>query len=326
MGGNSTTKTGNSFSITDSTTSPWGPQADYILNAFRAAQGNYDSMQSNPYTGQFQAGSTQQQRDAYGNALTQARNQQGAVDGMLAEGRRNAALGWDAANSATGALSRFGNTDQTGRNINAAQQYAAGFDTAGQVQAAMQAANRNAAEGAIPSLYKSAAAAGGLNSDRAALAQGVVERGLAETAGNMYAQLNNSNYQNGLNLAQQDNGRTLQALTTAGQLGANIGQAGVNEQTGAINTQGALNNQAVSAANGLQGLNQMDLSAALKNYLGPYQMRNDALSSLWNIIGGRSWGGQEHRTTIGSETERQSSNPSLLSTIGAGIGSVGSLI
>lgn len=326
MGGNSSTKSGTNFSITNSSTSPWAPQTDYILNAFKAAQGNYDSMRANPYTGQYQAGSTQQQRDAYGNAITQAQNQQSAVDRMIAQGQQNAALGWDAANSATGALARFGNTDQTANNISAAQRYAAGFDTDGQVKAAMQAANRNAAEGDIPSLYRSSAAAGGLNSDRAALAQGVVERGLAETAGNLYAQLNNSNYQNGLNLAQSDNGRTLQALTAAGQLGAGIGQAGVNEQTGAINTQGALNNQAQSAANGLQGLNQLDLSANLKNYLGKYQMQNDALSSLWNIIGAKSWGENTHRTTVGSETERQSSNPSLLSTIGIGIGSVGSLL
>jgi hypothetical protein len=326
MGGSSSTTNSTQWSDFNTNTSPWAPQTDYILNAFKAAQGNYDSMRANPYTGQYQAGSTQQQRDAYGNAITQAQNQQSAVDGMIAQGQRNAAMGWDAANSATGALARFGNTDQTANNISAAQRYASGFDTDGQVKAAMQAANRNAAEGGIPSLYRSSAAAGGLNSDRAALAQGVVERGLAETAGNLYAQLNNSNYQNGLNLAQGDNGRTLQALTAAGQLGAGIGQAGVNEQTGAINTQGALNNQAQSAANGLQGLNQLDLSANLKNYLGKYQMQNDALSSLWNIIGARSWGGNQHTTGINVGNSTTTQNPSILSTIGAGIGSVGSLL
>jgi hypothetical protein len=310
MGGSSTT--------TKSDSGPWAAQQPYLMNLFGNAQSNYNqNMATGPYQGNYYAAPQQAQYDAYGNAISQAGVAQGVNSNIMSTGQNIAAEGAGGATNALGNLQNFANTNQTQNTINSAQQYAAGEDIPGMVKAGMAAANRNAAESDIPNIYRAAAASGGLNSDRAALAQGVVERGLGEQAQNLTAQYQNQAYQNGLSNAQQTNAQGLQAYSQLGSLGSELNNLGTNQQTTAINNQGAINNQQQGAANGLQGLDQNTINNLLAKYQGQLGFGTDQLTALKNILGG-NYGSQDNKTT--------QNNPSALSTIGSLIGGITSLI
>jgi hypothetical protein len=284
-------------------------------------------MQADPFTGKVAAPSTTKQYDAYGNEITQAANNLDNVAGMADQGSNVSGAGWDAANGALSGLGSFTGGDRVGGNISAAQRYASGFDVPGQVQAAMREANTNAAENDLPNLYRGAASGGNINSDRTALAQGVVERGLANKSADLTAQLNNTNYQTGLQNAQTDNANKLQALGLEGSQGQTLGNAGVQKILAALQGQGLLNEQSTAGANGSQGLDQSNLTADLQNYLSKYQLNSQALQSLMQIIGTQSWGGTQNSTTVGSgQTTTGTTTPSVSSVIAGGLGTVGSLI
>lgn len=320
MGSGSTRQTTTpQFSSSTQTTTPWAPQADALTKAFKDAQSNYDALKANPFTGEYAAGPTSTQYDAYGNVLKHTNDQQNTVDGMLSQGSGNATTGYGAAADSLGGLGSFLSSDRVGAAIDAAKRYAGGFD----VNAAMLDANRNAAENDIPSLYRSAAGAGGINSDRAALAQGVVERGLAEKK----LQLANDNYTAGLGFAHDDTTKLLQALGLMGSQGQALGNSGVADQTGAIDTQHSLDQQATGAADALHGLDQAKLDAILQNYLGPSQLQNQNLQSLYGLIGDKGWGKTETSSGINSGgTTTQQTTPSIGSYIAGGLGTLGSLI
>jgi hypothetical protein len=74
-GNSQTATTGPSFNVTSS--APWSPQQGYLTGAFQDAQNNYNQQSSTPYTGQFNAGPTANQYNAYGNAYGNAVGEQG---------------------------------------------------------------------------------------------------------------------------------------------------------------------------------------------------------------------------------------------------------
>jgi hypothetical protein len=296
------------------TSAPWAPQQQYLLDAFKAAQSNYDKNTSQgAYQGDYVAQPSQQQYDAYGNAVTQGYNAQNYNNGLLSSG---ASVYNTGAEGASGALSRLGNFaggNQTDRNIADAQKYASGFDINGAVDAGMLEARQNATEQAMPDILRQSAASGGINSDRAALAEGVVARGLAQQETGLRAQLANSAYQNGLSNAQQGSAQRLQADAQAGSIGDVLTKLGFASQTSGINNQTTINAQTTGGANGVTGLDQQTLNNLMMKYNGGQQFTTDQLKNLMAIVGG-NYGSQ----TTGTSTQQQ--NPSLMQNIGSGVG------
>lgn len=296
------------------TSAPWAPQQQYLLDAFKAAQTSFDkNTAQGAYSGDYVAQPSQQQYDAYGNAVTQGYNAQNYNNGLLSSGAAAYGAGVD---GATGALNRLGNFaggNQTDQNIADAKKYAAGFDINGAVDAGMLEARQNATEQSMPGILRQSAASGGINSDRAALAEGVVARGLAQQETGLRAQLGNTLYQNGLANAQQGSAQRLQADAQAGSVGDALTKLGFASQTAGIGNQTTINSQTTGGANGITGLDQQTLNNLMMKYNGGQQFTTDQLKNLMAIVGG-NYGSQ----TTGTSVQQQ--NPSLMQNIGSGLG------
>jgi len=321
-GSGSTTTTGPTINQTSS--APWSPQQGYLTSAFGSAQNNYNSQSASPYTGQYAAGPVAQQSTAYTNAYNNALNTQPAVSNQIATG---GALTDQGAANTQGAISSLGalGAANTASNLgNTASQIASGYNVPAEVQAATNQAQMLANESTIPNLYENSAAGGDINSSQTALAQGVVEQGLAMNAQNLGATLSNANYGTGLSTGQNMNAQNLSAATAAGTLGTGQTNSGINATNSGIANQTANNLQEASGANGIQNLNQLTDTSNLQNYTGPQSLQNQQLAALMSIIGG-NYGSQG--TSIGTgSTSNTTTNPSLLSTLGAGTGILGSLL
>ena len=300
---------------TSETRDPWSGQQPYLLEAFRNAQDTYNrNTAQGAYTGDYVAAPSQQQYDAYGNAVTQGYNAQNYNNGLLAHGAENYSSGTAGSTTAMNNLANFGSTDQTQANIDSARQYVAGMDIPGAVRAGMLQANQNASENAIPNIYRQAAASGGVNSDRAAISQGIVERGLAQQAAGLNAQLTNSAYAQGLQSAQTDNAQGILANQQAGNIGDMLTRLGYASQTSGINNQTTINAQTTGGANGATALDQQTLNNLMAQYNGGQNFDWSQLQNLMGIVGSANWGG----SSTGTSTTQQ--NPSLLQNIGSGFG------
>jgi hypothetical protein len=327
--GGGSSGSGQTYNIQNQTNDPWAPQQGYLLDAFNSAQGAYNQgMATGPYAGNYVAPQTGQQADANNNAYNWAMGTgSNTVGSILGMGGNNAQTGFNGATGALGALGTFAGTNQTQNNIDNAGKYADNPYIGGMVDSAMHDAVRTASESTIPNIYRSAAGSGNINSDRAALAQGVVDRGLGEQAGNISANLRGNAYEQGINQALQGDAQGLQALSQEGSLGENMGQSGLNALSTGINDQGALVNQATAGANAnYQQANQNPLLNALQQYQGTSNFPWQQLQNYYNIIGNRSWGSQTTGTSMGTQSQQQQTNPSMMSTIGGGLGILGALL
>jgi len=72
-------------------------------------------------------------------------------------------------------------------------------------------------------------------------------------------------------------------------------------------------------------LNQLQDTSNLQNYLGPQSLQNQQLAALYGIVGSGNWGGQGTSLSSGSTTTQQT-QPSALSSVGSGVGILGSII
>lgn len=301
-------------------TSPWSGQQPYLLDAFRRAEDTYNrTTAQGAYTGQQVAAPTQQQYDAYGNAVTSGYNAQGVNNGMMNAGAGAYGTGTAGMAGAMSNLNAIGSNDQTAANITRANEYVSGLDINGQVDAGMREANRNAAEGAIPNIYRQAAASGGINSDRAALSQGIVERGLAEQSAGLSAQLHNDAYKQGMTFAQQENQQGIMANASAGSIGNEMARNGYLATNAGVNNQATVNAQITGGANGATGLDQQTINDLMARYNGGQQFSWAQLQNLMGIVGGRPWGSQE------ASSQTVQTNPSLMQNIGSGLSIAGDL-
>lgn len=304
------------------TTTPWAMQTPYLSQAFQGAQTALNEAQGakapTDYTAQF----TPQQLDAFQQMLNYGLSPSSSAAAAGAAGSQLTGAGTSAATGGLNTLSGINPASETANNITAANQYVAGQDIPSLVNAAMLDARRQANEQTLPSLARQAAGSGNINSSRTAIAQGIVDRGLAERAGALSAQLRGDAYDKGLALGQQSNNNALQAAmarvsggnATAGT-GLSAGNSAINQQTGLFNI---ANNAIANQYNAAQ--------APLTNEAQQYQAAiNDpfaALVNYYNIIGNRPWGS----STVASGTATSEKTPSGLSSLIGGIGAIGSLI
>jgi hypothetical protein len=245
-----------------------------------------------------------------------------------AEGATGSALSSAGTSGLTGALSGLSSFNPSATNnpqslVDAANQYVAGQDIPSQVKNAMQTATETARDVTMPGIEQNAAMGGNTNSSRTGIAQGLVQRGLAEQAGNLSGTLQSQAFANGLNLAQQqqqnNNTLGLGALSSAGSLGNSAAATGLAGQSTAINDAIKQLTTAATGGAGLQSGNQADLTNQLQQYESGVNAPFGSLSNLMQIIGGQNWGS----STTGSSTT--TSTPSALSVIGGLLGATGSL-
>lgn len=314
-------------SSTQTTAPSWQPQVGALTKAFGGANNAYDNqMAMGPYSGDYYAAPNDTQYGSYnqaanfsqGGASNVGNTQIGQGQGLLS----NYGTGTNAAN----ALYNFGNASQTQNNINTANAYANNPYIDQAVNAATYGANRNAAENDLPMLARAAAGSGNLNSDRTALAQGIIGRGLAENAQNIGATMRYNMFNTGLDQANTQNQQQLGALSNAGSLGANLGGAGSSMMSQGINDQTNLSNLYQTAGSGLNALQQSILNNNLAKYQGQINNPWDAAQKLYGIAGANNWGstttGNTSSTSITPVQNQQS--PGALSYLGAGLGVLGS--
>ena len=206
----------------------------------------------------------------------------------------------------------------------------------------MRDANQNFSDVYTPALARNAAGTGNINSTAPSIQQGIVERGLAQRAGDISAQLRGGLYSQGLNLAENqasmDTQARLGALSNLVSGGVGASNAGVGAYNGAVNAlnssvqqQAGLYNMANNAAQNLYQAQQAPLTNQYQQWQfgtnGPFA----ALNNYWNIVGGQMYGNQSQNQSQsqsqmqGNSSGTTTTNPSLLSSIGGGIGILGSL-
>lgn len=317
----------SSTNQTQTTAPSWQPQVGALTTAFGGATDAYNKqLGMGPYSGDYVAAPNQTQYDAYGQAA-----QFGGANGGVGQAQINAGQGllgnYSNASNALGGMYNFGSQDQTQNNINTANQYANNPYIDQAVNAATYNANRNAAENDIPNLYRSAASSGNLNSDRAALSQGVVERGMRENAQNIGAQMRQGAWQNGLGTALSQNAQSQGALGNAASGYAGLGAQGSGMMSQGINDQTNLSNLYSTAGSGLNALQQSILNNQLAKYQGNISDTWSPVQNLYGIAGANNWGTTQNTsgTSIGISPVQNQQRPGALSYLGAGLGLAGSV-
>lgn len=241
----------------------------------------------------------------------------GAAAGQLLPASANAVT------SGLYGLSNFQPTGGTQYNVDAASQYANNPAVSDMVTASMRDANQNYRDITAPGIDRNSAGGGNINSSTNGIAHGIVERGLAQKAGDISANLRGGLYQTGLSLAQQqaqnDNTTRLGALGALLSGGNNATMAGSSAGNASVNQAAGLFNIANTGASNINSGNQADLTNQLQAWQFGANSPFAALNNYFNIIGNKSWGSQ------GTGTSTTTSTPSPLSMIGSGIGMIGSL-
>lgn len=301
---------------------PWAGQRPYLNDIMSSAQNLYNQQRAEPgYQGEFFASPRPEQLDTFKGILNFANGQgQQAAGTQLAAGTIGAATGLQGATGALSGMQSMAGSDLTGANLANAQRYANNPYMSGMVDAAMRDATRTASEQTLPNLYRDAAATGNLNSDRAAIAQGVVERGLAEKAADVSAGLRGQAYSQGIDAAQRDQAMRAGLLDSQGSLGAGLAELGVGALSQGIDSQSALGEMAGAASDRLQMFDQAAIDNAMAKYEYNQQRPWDLLGQYYGIVGDKSWGSESTGTSV------TKNKPSALSSVGAGLGILGGLL
>lgn len=303
---------------------PWSGQQPYLQNAFSEAQSIYNTQKGQnaaAYTGDFYAKPTSQMTNAFQQALqfgsgpgAQAANQ------AVQTGTQNAQMGTQGTQQAMGGLFGLAGQDATANNINAASQYANNPYMDGMVDASMRDARRQVSEQALPGLNRNAAATGNMNSSRTGVAQGIIERGLAEKTADVSSQLRGQAYQSGITQAQQDTQNKMGALQGAGAMAGNATSTGLSGMNAGVDMNKTNTDNAMTSTTMLNGFDQQVIDNELAKYDYQQQLPWKNLNNFYNIIGASNWGGTT--TSVGTKKEP----PSTISTLGMGLGVLGSLM
>lgn len=310
---------------TSSQTSPWAPQAGALTSAFDNAQNAYKTASGVTAPSDFVAQFSPDQLATFKSMLGYG-NTNGVSAANAATGNTLADAGTNGATGALSGLLGYSPTDPTAQNISDATQYANNPAISGMVQAAMRDATQTAHDVVLPGMESNAAATGNINSSRTGVAEGLVQRALGQQAGDISSNLRGSAYNEGLNLASNNNqfniSSLLGALGSAGGLGGSLASSGVAARSGSVGD--AVNSYGIANAGGEGG--QAATQARLDNSLAKYQSGVTApftpLDQLMQIIGSNNWGSNSSGTSTGTQT----STPSIFSTIGSLMGAGGSLL
>jgi hypothetical protein len=320
MSGSSTT-TGTS----ESKTEPWGPQKQGLKTAFTGALDGYKDANSAVAPDQFIAGMTPEQTDVFRQMLGYAN---GSAGNAAAAGNAGVGMIGMGANGLQGSLSGLEGFDPTKLNntnsiIESATKYANNPAVDGMINAAMRDSRQQVRDVQLPGIGANAAVTGNTNSSRTGIAEGLVERGLAQQTADTSANIRGSMFDKGLELAQSgadsNNASTLAALNARGALSGSAYSSGADGVSKSINDQGNLFAMANMGGAGLQQGKQLTLDNLLAQYQSKVSSPFDAEKGLMSIFGTNNWGG----TTTGTTTS--STTPSAWQVAGGILGGIGSL-
>lgn len=292
---NTTNNSATSGNSTSTAAPSWSPQLSDLTNAFGQANGALSTAQ--------------------GFSAAPGTNSNFTSDQLFNNGNT---LNTSGTNATTGALSGLGSFDptqlnNTGSLVDAANQYVAGQNIPAQVAAATQQAKEQARDVTMPGIEQGAAMSGNTNSSRTGIADGLVQRGLAENAQNLSGALSSTAFNNGLTLASNNannnNTEKLGALSTGASAGTNAANAGAVDQTSAINNTGAQNTN-----------NESNYNNSVNNSFA-------SLSDYMKLIASQNWGSTTNSSATGvtnsNGTSNTISNPSALSVISGLMGTAG---
>jgi hypothetical protein len=302
---------------------PWSVQQPYLQQAFGQAQTNLNNANATQYNGQQVAQFSPEQLALFKQMTGYGGDNSGASTSS-AVGSNVANAGAGALTDALSGLNGFKPSGSTQSNIDAATAYANNPATDGMIDASLRDARRSVSEQALPQIARSAATSGNSMSSRRAISEGIVERGLADKTADVSSQIRGQQFNNGLQLAQQQSATNdsaiLDALKSSASAGGNAVGTGVGAIGSGIQQQGGLFDIANAGATGSgqqNTQNQIDNAKGMSEYGN--NTASQALQNFFNIIGSNQWGG----TSSGTST--QTSTPSMWSTIGSGLGLAGSL-
>lgn len=309
--------------------SPWAAQSPYLQQGFSDALAAMNKANGTATPTELTAGLTPEQRAIFSSMVGYgAGNTSPQTESALGAGAAGAGY-----QGATGALTSLGafnpsSTNNINSDIAGGNAYASGLDIPGQVQAAMRDATQTAHDITLPGMESGAAGSGNINSSRTGLAEGVVQRGLAQQAGDLSAQLRNSAYNTGAGLTsnenQANNSASLQGMMGAGSLGSSLFGGGLGAMGQGISDQGALYNLMNGGAAGTQFGNQLQDTNAQQMYQQGVSAPFAGLNQFWNIVGGNNWGGTSTQTGNAQNTSTPSMYQTLGSLLGAGGAALGS--
>jgi hypothetical protein len=317
MSGSSTTEQKSSQN-----TDPWAPQAGALTSAFANAQNAYGKASTASAPNDFVAGMTPEQLATFRDAL-------GYSSGSTVPGQNaatGAALSGSGTTATTGALSGLAGFDPSvGTNpdalIGAANKYVAGQDIDAQVNNAMLNARQTARDVTLPGINQNAAITGNTNSSRTGIAEGLVERGLAQQAADLGGSLRSDAFKDGLTLASSNanatNASKLGALSSLASSGLGAASSGVDASSKSIADKGSLLSMAADGGAGLQSSDQLALDNLLKRYQSGVSSPYDALGGLMGVIGTQNWG------SSGTSTGTTTKTPSAWEVIGGLLGAAG---
>lgn len=310
-------------STTGSTQPGFAPQVGALTTAFNGAQDAYNKASGAVAPTNF----TAQMDPAALAAFNQMVQQGGNLSTPQGQAATGTALQGAGTAGVTGALSGLSSYNPSAANntqsqVNSANQYVAGQNIPAQVKAAMQGATEQARDVTMPGIEQNAAIGGNTNSTRTGIADGLVQRGLAEQSANLNGSLSGTAFANGLNLAQttanNNNNSTVGALTAGGNIGNTAASTGVNAGTASVANQGALSSEAAAGGAGLTAAQQAILTNQQQQYQSKVTSPFAAAQGLMSVAGTNNWG----QNTTG--TSNTTSTPSAWDTISGLMSSAGS--
>jgi hypothetical protein len=310
------------------TSTPWGPQLAELTQAFSGANGALTQAQASGAADTpsgFVAGMTPDQLSTFGKMVNYG-NGSPTASTEASTGGALAGAGSDATQGALTSLGAFDPTklNNTGAITSAAGAYADNPYISGQVSAAMRDANQEAQDITLPGIQRDAAGTGNINSNRTAIANGIVQRGLTQQAGDISANLRGQAYNTGLQTAegqaQSNNEGILSAATNRGQLGGSAAATGLGGLSSSIADQGNLYGIAGQGGAGEQAGNQANFDNQNAKYSFDQQAPFTPLQNFMSIIGSNNWGSNSNSQGTSTTT------PSAWQVIGGLMNAGGSLI
>jgi hypothetical protein len=304
-------------------TTPWAPQSAALQTGFDAAGNALPQSQAaaanapTNYTAQFDPALIGQ----FTNMLGYANNNN---TGALNNAGNNAAT--SGSNASSAALTKLLGYDPSAQNnpsalISQANQYVAGQNIPDQVKAAMQGATETARDVTMPGIGQAAAMSGNSDSSRRGIAEGLVQRGLAEQSANLNNSLTGQAYGQGLTLASNNANANNQAALLAASTAANAGNTALNSGTnavnGAISGQGTLYGIGSNAGQGLTAAQQATLTNQQQQYQAGINNPYAALQPYMQLVGSQLYG----TNTNGTTTTQQ--NPGVTGILSGLLGAAG---
>ena len=309
-----------------SSTTPWAPQAAALQTGFDAAgkaltqsqaaaangaPTNYTAAFDPALIGQFQS------------MINYANNNN---TGALSNAGNTAAT--SGANASSAALTQLLGYDPTKLNnsqslIDQANSYVAGQNIPAQVKSAMQNATETARDVTLPGIGQNAALSGNASSSRRGIAEGLVQRGLAEQSANLENALTGQAFGQGLSLASSNANANNQAALAAATGAANAGTGALSAGSGAVNNaiegQGDLFGIGSNAGQGLTAAKQAELDNQLQRYQAGVNNPYASLIPYMHLVGSQMYGSNS------TGTATQQSDPGALGIVGGLLGGAGSI-